>query len=161
MKIQSILLAAAAFGGAIFCEAPAGLAQEQASSVTIDGHAIGVKYTPPSAKNRVTAAFHADADVAFKGVRVPKGDYTVYVLTDSAPWQLAVNKATGAKAAAYDSKLDLGRVNMTMGAAAAAPACKLALTKVAALAAKLEVACNGAAAATTFHLDRGANDSEW
>ena len=160
MKIQTILLAAAAFG-AMFCGAPAGLAQEQASSVTIDGHAVGVKYTPLSAKKRLAAAFHSDADIAFKGVRVPKGDYTVYVLSDSAPWQLAVNKVTGAKAGVYDPKFDLGRVSMTMGSGAAAPPCKITLTKVAALAAKLEVAWNGAAAAATFHVDRGANDSEW
>ena len=156
MKIQAIFLAATWLGGA-----SAGFAQQPASSVTIDGHPVTVKLTPPGAKKRVSASLHADAGIAFKGVRVPKGDYTVYVLTEGAQWQLALNKATGAKAGTYDPKLDLGRVNMTMGKGAAAPACNITLTKTAALAAKLEVAWNGTVASATFHLDRGGNDSEW
>jgi hypothetical protein len=50
---------------------------------------------------------------------------------------------------------------MTMGKGAAAPACKITLTKTAALAAKLEVALNGITGAAPFHLDRGGNDTEW
>ena len=155
MKIRTIIFAAALFGGAV-----AGLAQEQ-TSVTLDGHAINAKYTPAAANKRVTASLQNDADIAFKGVRVPKGSYTVYLLTDGPQWQLAVNKATGAKAATYDPKLDLGRVNLTMGAGAAATACKITLTKSAALAAKLEVTNNGKSGSASFHLDRGGADSEW
>jgi len=135
---------------------------QQQSSATIDGHTVTVKYSAPSAKNRAAAAFHTDADLAFKGVSVPKGDYTIYILADGSQWQLALNKATGAKAATYDAKLDLGRVAMTMSPAAApGDACKITLTRTAALAAKLEVAWNNAAASASFHLDRGASDSEW
>jgi hypothetical protein len=155
MKFMTTIFTAALFGGAV-----AGLAQEQ-TSVTLDGHAVNVKYAPAAANKRVTASLQSDADIAFKGVRVPKGSYTVYVLTDGPQWQLAVNKATGAKAATYDAKLDLGRVNLTMGAAAASPACKITLTRSAAVAAKLEVTSNGKTAAATFHLDRGGNDTEW
>jgi hypothetical protein len=151
MKIYSILAAAAL--------SVTGFAQQ--ASTTIDGHAITINYAPPAAKKPVTASFHTDADLAFKGVRVPKGDYTVYVLTDGPQWRLAVNKATGAKAAAYDAKLDVGRVNMVMAKGAAAPACKMTLTKTAALAAKLEVAWNDEVASAPFYLDRGANDREW
>jgi hypothetical protein len=40
-------------------------------------------------------------------------------------------------------------------------ACTVTLTKTAARAAKIEVAWNDTVAAATFHLDRGAGDSEW
>lgn len=135
---------------------------QQQTSTTIEGQTITAKYAPPAAKNRVAASFHTDADLAFKGVNVPKGDYTVYVLADGSQWQLALNKATGAKAATYDPKLDLGRVPMTMGKPASpAAGCKITLAKTAALAAKLEVAWNEVVASASFHLDRGASDSEW
>ena len=135
---------------------------QQQTSTTIEGQTITVKYAPPAAKNRIAASFHTDADLAFKGVSVPKDDYTVYVLADGSQWQLALNKATGAKAATYDPKLDLGRVPMTMGKPASpAAGCKITLAKTAALAAKLEVAWNDAVASAPFHLDRGASDSEW
>jgi hypothetical protein len=152
MKIHTILLTAALLGGAA-------MAQQQ-TSTTIDGKAMTVKYAPPAASKRVVASFQADADIAFKGVRVPKGSYTVYVLADGPQWQLAVNKATAAKAATYDAKLDLGRVNLTM-TKAAAPGCKITLTKIAALAAKFEVAWNGTVASANFHIDRGGADTEW
>ncbi len=135
---------------------------QQQTSATIDGNAVTIKYSAPSAKNRAAASFHTDADLAFKGVTVPKGDYTIYILADGAQWQLAVNKATGQKAATYDAKQDLGRVPMTMGKPAVpGDTCKITLTRTAALAARLEVAWNNAFASTAFHLDRGASDSEW
>jgi len=141
--------------------ATAGWAQQDAS-VAIEGHKIAVNYAPPSAKNRVVASFHSEADLAFKGVNLPKGDYTIYVLAEGAQWQLAINRASGAKAATYDPKLDVGKVLLTMTKASApAAACKITLTKSAALAAKIEVDWNDTVAVTQFHLDRGATDSEW
>ncbi|MGA2119165.1 MAG: DUF2911 domain-containing protein [Bryobacteraceae bacterium] len=132
------------------------------TSVTIESKTIAVKYVAPTAKTRLNAAFHTDADLAFKGFQVPKGDYTLYVLADGAQWQLAINKATGARAAAYDPKLDLGRIPMTMAKAPAPPAnCKLTLTRTAALAAKLEVAWGGNIASAPFHLDTVGADREW
>jgi hypothetical protein len=151
MKVYSILIAAAL--------SATGFAQQ--ATVSIDGHAITINFAPPAAKKPATASFHTDTDLAFKGVRVPKGDYTVYVLTDGPQWRLAVNKATGAKAATYDAKLDLGRVNMVMARTAPSPTCKMTLTKTAALAAKLEVVLNDEVASAPFYLDRGVNDKEW
>ena len=142
--------------------AAAAYAQQAATSVTIESKTIAVKYAPPTAKTRLNAAFHTDADLAFKGFEVPPGDYTLYILADGPQWQLAINKATGAKAAAYDPKSDLGRVPMTMGKAPApAPACKMTLTKTAALAAKLEVAWESTVASAPFHLDTVGADREW
>ena len=135
---------------------------QQEASVVIESHNIAVKYAPPTVKTRVAASFHSDTDLAFKGVNLPKGDYTIYVLAEGAQWQLALNKATGAKAATYDPKLDVGKVAMTMSKPPApAAACKITLTKTAALAAKIEVTWNDAVAATQFHLDRGSSDTEW
>jgi hypothetical protein len=149
-----ILLFSIFFTAAVFAQ--------QQSSTTIDGHAITVRYSPgPASKKPVMAGFHTDTDLAFKGVRVPKGDYTVYVLTDGPQWHLAVSKATGAKAAVYDAKLDIGRVNLVMAKGSPAPECRFNLTKTAALAAKLEVALNDEVASASFYLDRGANDREW
>jgi hypothetical protein len=155
MKMQAIILAAAVIGSAA-----AGFAQEQASA-TLDGKAITVKYTPSAAKKYVVATLQTPADIAFKGVKVPKGSYTLYILPEGTQWQLVVNKATGAKAATHDAKLDVGRVALTMAKGAAASTCKISLTKTAALAARLDVDWNGTVASTRFHLDRGGNDSEW
>jgi hypothetical protein len=136
--------------------------QAEQMVVAIDGKPVSINYSAPATRNRAAASFHTDADLAFKGVNVPKGDYTLYILADGLQWQLAVNKATGAKAATYDAKMDIGRVPMTMSKpAVASDACKIALTKSAALAAKLEIVWNNAAAAVSFHLDRGGTDSEW
>ena len=58
--------------------------------------------------------------------------------------------------------LDVGRVPLTMTEAeVSSTECKITLTKVAALAAKIEVTWDGSVASATFHLDRGPNDSEW
>jgi hypothetical protein len=134
---------------------------QQESSVVVEGKKIVLKYAPPTAKTRVAASFHVDADLAFKGVSVPKGDYTIYILAEGAQWQLAINKATAAQAA-YDPKLDVGKVAMTTSKVpAAVSACTVTLTKTAARAAKIEVTWNDTVAAVPFHLDRGAGDSEW
>jgi Protein of unknown function (DUF2911) len=142
--------------------AAAALAQQAATSVTIESKTIAVKYAAPTVKGRIAAAFHTDADLAFKGFAVPEGDYTLYILADGPQWQLAINKATGAKAATYDPKSDLGRIPMTMGKPPAPVAnCKMTLTKTAALAAKLEVAWESTIASASFHLDTVGADREW
>lgn len=155
-------------------------AAAQVASVTIESKNVTVKYTGPSMKGRkifggvapynqvwkigegAPAAFHTDADLVFKGVAVPKGDYTLYVLVGQNTWQLIVNKAAGAKAATYDPKLDVGRVPMTL-AKPPAPleTCKITLTKTAALAARMDVAWENTVASVPFHLDRVSEHSEW
>ena len=135
---------------------------QQETAIAIEGQKVVLKYATPTVKTRVTASFHSDVDLIFKGMSLPKGDYTVYILAEGAQWQLALNKATGAKAATYDPKLDVGKVAMTMSKPPApAAACKISLTKTATLAGKVEVSWNDAVASTPFHLDRGASDSEW
>jgi hypothetical protein len=58
---------------------------------------------------------HTDADLDIRGLKVPKGDYTLFVdITDPDNWVLIVNKQTGQWGLAYDKAQDLGQVNMTM-----------------------------------------------
>ena len=155
------------------------IAQEQ-GSVDLDGKTVTVKYSAPSMKGRkifgavvpynqawkigetAPAALHTDADLAFYGMMVPKGDYSLYVLVDASKWQLIVNKQTGPKALTYNPKLDVGRVTMTMGKAPAPiEKCKLTLTKSAAMAAKLELSWENTVATVPFRLDFAAADREW
>ena len=147
MKIRHSIAAVAALGLATVAFA------QQEAAVTLDGKKIVLKLAAPDAKTRAVANLHSDADLAFKGFVVPKGDYTVVIQADGVQWQLAVNKASGES---------VGKLPMTMGKpAAASNGCNIALTKTAMLAAKIEVTWNGALAAVPFHLDRGAADSEW
>jgi hypothetical protein len=135
---------------------------QQTASVTLETKTITVDYAGPAAGNRVVGTFHTPFDLAFKGLNVPKGLYTLYVLTDGPRWQLAVNKATGPQVATYDPKQDLGRVPMLMiRPPAPVAACKITLSKIAPIAAEMQVVCSDKAASTSFRLDRGANDSQW
>jgi hypothetical protein len=154
---------------------------QQASSVTIEGKSIAVRYSAPSANtqkvfggivpfNRVwqigkgaPAAFHTDVDLILEGLSVPKGDYSLYLLPgDSAKWMLIVSRQTGQKALTYDPKSDLGRVPMkTAKAGARVETCQLGLTKTAPLAAKLDLAWEDTVGTARFHLDRVTSDPEW
>lgn len=124
------------------------VAAAEQSSVTLDGKTIAVKNAVPAAKAKISAAFHTDADLVFKGLALPKGDYTVSVVEAAGGWQLDFGK--------------LGRVAMNVSKAAApAAAPRLTLTRTAALAARLEIAVDSTVAAAPFKLDRVAGDSEW
>jgi hypothetical protein len=172
--ICAAALAALAVSG--FAQQPP-LAQ---TSLTVEGNNISVKYSAPSVKGRkifggvvpynqvwrigenAAAAFHTDADIVFKGVNVSKGDYTLYVLVAADKWQLIINKQSGPKALAYDPKMDLGRVVMSLAKPAApVETCKLTLTKTAAMAGKLELAWENTVASVPFYLDKAPGDSEW
>ena len=122
------------------------------TSVAVDGKNISVQYDPAVKDRKVIASFHTDADLVFKGLAVPKGEYSLYLLVAADKWQLVFNKR----------KAEVGRVAVNL---AKAPAkldnCKLTLTKTAALAAKLEIAFESNVGTVPFHLDRVAGDSEW
>ena len=165
-------------GALIAVLAGSAAAQEQASTI-IQGKTISIKYSAPSVKGRKIfggvvpynqvwligdgsgATLHTDSDLVFYDVTVPKGDYSLYVLVDPTKWQLIINRQTGAKAAVYNAKMDVGRVPMSMGKAPApVETCKLAFLKTAALAAKLELSWENTIASVPFHLDY-ASDREW
>lgn len=107
------------------------------TSVTIGGKALTIKYCAPSVRGRqifgeggvvskdktypvwraganAATAFHTDADLVIKGLAVPKGDYTIYALVNTTPWQLIINKQTGQWGLTYNMDQDLGRVPMDM-----------------------------------------------
>ncbi len=107
------------------------------TSVTINGKAITIKYAAPSLRGRKmfgedgrisqdstypvwragansATALHTEADLDINGLEVPKGDYTIFVLINTDPWQLIINRQTGQWGLTYKPDMDLGRVKMTM-----------------------------------------------
>jgi hypothetical protein len=109
-------------------------------SATIAGKAITVTYSSPGVKGRAGHIFakdglighdptypvwraganaatklHTDADITLGSLKVPQGDYALYVdVSDADNWVLVVNKQTGQWGTVHDAAQDLGRVNMTM-----------------------------------------------
>jgi hypothetical protein len=108
------------------------------ATATIGGKNLTIKYSAPSVRGRKVfgpggvishdptypvwrgganeaTAFHTDADLDLGGLRVPKGDYTLWVLVkDPDAWELIVNKQIGQWGLSYVAAQDLGRVKMTM-----------------------------------------------
>jgi Protein of unknown function (DUF2911) len=107
------------------------------TSVTINGKKLAISYSAPSVRGRKifgpggvisrdptypvwragandATAFHTDADLDLNGVRVPKGDYTLWVLPEPSQWKLIVNRQTGQWGLEYHPDRDLGRIPMTM-----------------------------------------------
>src|ERR1700761_6236439 len=102
------------------------------TSTTIDGKNITIHYSAPSMRGRKifgglekygrvwraganeATALHTDADLDIGGLKVPKGDYTLFVYLDPNQWQLVISKATGEWGLDYDPSHDLGRVKMQM-----------------------------------------------
>jgi len=105
---------------------------------TIAGKTLSIKYGAPSVRGRQifgdggrisqdpnypvwraganpATLFHTDADLQIGDLRVPKGDYSLYVLVkDPDAWQLIINKQVGQWGLEYDPAQDLGRVKMMM-----------------------------------------------
>jgi Protein of unknown function (DUF2911) len=107
------------------------------TSVTINGKSIAIDYSAPSVRGRKifgpgglvshdptypvwragansATAFHTDADLDINGLRVPKGDYTLWVQPDADRWKLILNRQTGQWGLEYHQDRDLGRVSMNM-----------------------------------------------
>lgn len=102
------------------------------TSVTINGKKITIKYSAPSMRGRKifgglepygkiwraganeATALSTEANLDMNGLKIPAGNYTLYVWLDPNQWQLAVNKQTGQWGTEYNQAQDLGRVKMTM-----------------------------------------------
>jgi hypothetical protein len=108
------------------------------ASVTVGGKTISIKYSAPSVRGRQifgdgglvsgdphypvwragansATALHTDADLDIAGLKVPAGDYTLFVLVkDPNAWELIVSKDTKEWGLSYDASKDLGHVKMTM-----------------------------------------------
>jgi hypothetical protein len=130
MMLRLLLVSAVAF------TAYAQVSPPEQTSVTISGKTISIKYSAPSVHGRKifgagglvsrdptypvwragandATALHTDAELDISGLRVPKGDYTLWVLPESNRWTLIVNKQTGQWGLEYHQDRDLGRVAMT------------------------------------------------
>lgn len=134
MKTNRIyLLAAALLAGVVSAFAQASPPAQTA--VTINGKRISINYSAPSVRGRKifgpgglvsrdptypvwraganeATAFHTDADLTIGSLRVPKGDYTLWVQPDPNRWFLILNKQTGQWGLEYHKDRDLGRVPM-------------------------------------------------
>ncbi|HEX4593377.1 MAG TPA: DUF2911 domain-containing protein [Bryobacteraceae bacterium] len=108
------------------------------ATATIGGKQLNIKYSAPSVRGRKVfgpggvishdptypvwraganeaTAFHSDADLDLGGLRVPKGNYTLWVVVkDPDAWELILNKQTGQWGLSYSAAQDLGHVKMTM-----------------------------------------------
>jgi hypothetical protein len=134
--IASITLTAILAAGIAGAQSPPAEA-----STTINGKKITIKYSAPSVRGRKifgdggviskdpnypvwragansATALTTEADLDIKGLKVPKGAYTLYVLTGQ-PWKLIVNKQTGQWGLEYHQDQDLGRVDMATNKPAA------------------------------------------
>jgi hypothetical protein len=133
MKTLFVALFALALAGSASAQSPSA-----ETSIALDGKTISVHYGAPSVRGRKifgpggllsndptypawragansATAFHTDADLDIGGLRVPKGDYTLYAwVADPDNWQLIISKETGQWGLTYNANQDLGRVKMSM-----------------------------------------------
>ena len=111
------------------------------ASATIGGKQLWIVYHAPSVRGRkifggagalqpddttwrlgadYATVLHTDGELAFKGLTVPAGDYSLYIALDKGKWQLIVNKQTGQWGINMDGSTtdnpsnDLGRVSLDM-----------------------------------------------
>jgi hypothetical protein len=57
-------------------------------------------------------SFRTTVDLTVGGVRVPRGEYTLYTLATRSGWKLIINRQTGQWGTEYDAKQDLARVDL-------------------------------------------------
>ncbi|MFZ0138886.1 MAG: DUF2911 domain-containing protein [Candidatus Sulfotelmatobacter sp.] len=103
-----------------------GWAQSDASTASCnldDGRQVYIRYNAVTAKNDkvpngkpwtpggTPMTLFTEAPLAFGGVTIPLGAYTVYPIPEKGKWTLAVNKNV-TPGTAYDEKQDLARTQM-------------------------------------------------
>ena len=127
------LLAASATLFTIFATLASAQSPPAQTAVTLGGKTIGIHYSAPSVRHRKifgpggllsmdptypawragansATSFHTDAALDIGGLKVSKGDYTIYAwVADPDNWQLIINKQTGQWGLDYNAKMDLGR----------------------------------------------------
>ncbi len=107
-------------------------------AISVGGKTVSLQYSAPSVRGRkifgpggllshdatypvwraganAATALHTEAEVTLGGLKVPAGNYTLFVLVaDPDHWVLIVNKQTGQWGLTYHAHQDLGRVPMHM-----------------------------------------------
>src|SRR5437870_13144489 len=105
-------------------------------SAALAGKKITVTYGRPYVKGRAifgglvpwgevwrtgadeASTFTTEADVVIGGLKVPKGEYSLFTIPTEKQWTLVLNKTAKQWGAfKYDAKEDLGRVPMTVTSA--------------------------------------------
>ena len=148
---------------------PPPLSPPAKSSVTINGQKITINYSAPSMRKRVifgglvpydqvwragandATMLHTGADLEFKGLLVPKGEYSLFVWPDRQQWQLIINKQTGQQGLEYHQERDLGRVPMEMSRPPKhIETYKMTLTKTAGMQGQLKLAWEDTIATVDF-----------
>lgn len=66
----------------------------------------------------MATTLHTDVDMALGDLRLPQGDYSLFVLYSRSGWQLIVNRGTGRWGTDRDPARDIGRVALTSRALA-------------------------------------------
>jgi len=60
----------------------------------------------------MATTLHTDLDITLGDVKLPRGDYSLFVLYSRAGWQLIVNRGTGQWGTDRDASKDVGRVSL-------------------------------------------------
>ena len=58
----------------------------------------------------MATALHSDVDLTLGDLKLPRGDYALFILYTRAGWRLIVNRGTGHWGTDYDASKDMGRV---------------------------------------------------
>jgi hypothetical protein len=106
-------------------------------TATLAGKKITVSYGRPYVKGRVifgglvpwgevwrtgadeATTFTTEADLVIGGLKVPRGEYSLFTIPTDKQWTLVLNKTAKQWGAfKYDAKQDLGRTPMTVATAA-------------------------------------------
>ena len=66
----------------------------------------------------LATTLHSDLDITLGDLKLPRGDYSLFVLYTKAGWKLVVNRGTGQWGTDYDAGKDVGRVPLTARALA-------------------------------------------
>jgi Protein of unknown function (DUF2911) len=93
--------------------------QPHARGRKVEGGLVPIDTVSRFGANAATT-LHTDANLTLGTLRIPRGDYTLFLLDGRAGWQLLVNRATGQWGTDRDSTLDLGRVPLAARALAEA-----------------------------------------
>src|SRR5881628_2367304 len=60
----------------------------------------------------LATTLHTDLDITLGDLKLPRGDYSLFVLYSRTGWQLIVNRGTGQWGTDYDASTDAGRVSL-------------------------------------------------
>src|SRR6266576_3708091 len=60
----------------------------------------------------MATALHSDVDLTLGDLKLPRGDYALFILYTRAGWRLIVNRGTGYWGTDYDASKDVGRVTL-------------------------------------------------